>query len=85
MSTSAPNTRIVDQLTGNVSEPPSKFFKALSEADHFIAELDGVHELRTRVAELEGERDNLISDLADLREAHAVTVATLARCRRQGW
>ena len=132
MSTSAPNSRLVDALTGE--KAPDEFFDAL-------AELDELHSLRTRVAELEGalklagqdlahadvlmgrliaerdtlrsdwaraeylragvqnelaavteERDNLASDLVDLREAHAVTIrklaianAGLARIERSGW
>jgi hypothetical protein len=32
----------------------SGFFRALSEADNFVKELDRVHELETRIQELEG-------------------------------
>ena len=100
MSKSAPPARLVDALTGE--KAPDEFFDAL-------AELDELHALRTRVAELEGalklanadaddmaetigelirERDNLASDLADLREAHQVTVERLAMHQRRdgrGW
>ena len=62
-----------------------------SEADDFIAELDGVHELRTRVAELEGqlrtadanaaETDQtiggLLRELSDLRNEHKDAVKHL--------
>ena len=102
MSTNAPRSRMVDALSGE--KAPGAFFKALSEADDFIrqhdglaAELDELHSLRTRVAELEGalklanrevgylirERDMLASDLVDLREAHQVTVTALARYQKR--
>jgi hypothetical protein len=35
-------------------EASSGFFRALSEADNFVKELDRVHELETRIQELEG-------------------------------
>lgn len=63
MSATAPTYRAVCQLTGDVRpDRPSQFFRALSEADNFCAELDRTRELRAentrlraRVAELEAE------------------------------
>lgn len=38
MTTSAPNARIVDALSGEIAALPAGFFRALSEADNFCAE-----------------------------------------------
>jgi chromosome segregation ATPase len=103
MSTSARNVRLINAFTGE--KAPDAFFEALEDSDRRLAaELDELHELRTRVAELEEslkvategqrlsrcqvnaleiERANLLSDLADLREAHQVTVDKLARYQRR--
>lgn len=63
----APRFRSLDQLTGEIAERPDKFRQALSEADDFIKELDGVRELRTRLQEVEAERDDLERELAVCR------------------
>lgn len=65
MTAAAPSFRAVCQLTGDIKPPPerpSKFFRALSEADNFCAELADVKKLRdenatlrARVADLEAE------------------------------
>lgn len=53
--------RRVNAFTGEkapVTDPPSRFMQALSEADNFVQDLDRVHELQTRVEELTAERDS---------------------------
>lgn len=62
---SAPHTRRVNALTGEVAD--SGFFKALSEADEFVREIDTVRELQTRVDELTAERDELKREVARLK------------------
>lgn len=52
-----PEIRIVNALTGEVADRPSRFMQSLSEADNYVRELDTVRELQTRVQELEAERD----------------------------
>lgn len=57
MSKSAPRARLVNALNGE--KAPPAYLKAV---DHLVAELEELHELRTRVAELTAERDLLIAD-----------------------
>lgn len=59
MTTSAPTTRLVNALNGQVAARPDQFRKALSEADAFCREVESAHELRTRIEELECEVDVL--------------------------
>lgn len=80
MTAKAPSFRSIDQLARE--HDPSKFFGALSEADNFVAELDGLRELQCRVEELEAERDDLADQLVGLRDAHDVTVKCLSVARR---
>jgi chromosome segregation ATPase len=79
--TSAPLVRTVDALTGQVA--PTKYFQALSEADDYCKELDGLRELQTRLAEVESENTDLSERLLDLQEAHATTLGLLAQARRE--
>lgn len=77
MSTRAPLARTVDALTG--ARTPEKFFESLSEADNFCAELDGLRETQTRLAELEAEN-------AATREAFAAAVGDYScPCGSEFW
>lgn len=60
---SAPDTRTVCQLTGEVSRP-SALFAALAAAD---AHLDDVEVLRARVVEFKRRADELAVELEELR------------------
>lgn len=51
MTAAAPSFRSVCQLTGDVARP-SAFFRALSEADYFCADLVEVKQLRAENAAL---------------------------------
>lgn len=62
MNTSAPRARLVDALSGE--KAPDRFFKALSEADNFVREIDSLRELQCRIAELEAENRELKQQLA---------------------
>lgn len=70
---SAPHTRRVNALTGEVAD--SGFFKALSEADEFVREIDTVRELQTRVDELTAENRDLRAELAEANR----------KLSRRGW
>lgn len=72
--TAAPPMRLVDALTG--TKAPTALFKALSEADEFVKDLDRVHELETRNDELAEELDHVRGLLAD-------KVAECAQMRRE--
>jgi hypothetical protein len=68
-------------LSGDVV--PTKYFEALSEADEFCKELDEVHGLRTRNAELEAENTELADRLRDVYETHRITLNRLAIANAQ--
>jgi hypothetical protein len=72
----APAARRVDALTGHVAN--EKFFKALSEADAFVREVDTLRELQCRVDELAAENADLAERLRDLDESHRITLSRLA-------
>lgn len=59
--------RRVNALNGNVAPKPSGFFKALSEADAFVAERDTRAELEIRCLELEQENAELKAELRQLK------------------
>lgn len=69
----APIARRVDMLSGEVA--PTKYFQALSEADDFVREMDGLRELQTRVQELEAERDDWQTAAAAMKFTVAVMTA----------
>jgi cell shape-determining protein MreC len=94
--TSAPMTRIVDALTGEIASP---VLGILATADHITDGLAQTHELIAENASLKAERselyrqldsllavaaerDDLAERLADLSEAHQITLAALADARR---
>lgn len=78
---SAPLARRVDMLSGDVA--PTRYFQALSEADNLCRELDTLHELQCRNAELEAENTDLAERLRDLQETHQATLGLLARARAE--
>ena len=81
MTTSAPRVRAVDMLTG--TKAPTKFFRALSEADHFCRELDEVNELRVRVQELEEAERLAKADADDAAETIGLLIAERDRLARE--
>jgi len=60
--------RSIDQFTGTVAARPSKFWQAMSETNNLAAELDELHELRTRNAELEESLKLARADADDAAE-----------------
>lgn len=65
MTAAAPNYRAVCQLTGQTRpEQPSKFFRALSEADNFCNEIADVKRLRDENAALRAQVADLEAELA---------------------
>lgn len=73
---SAPLWNSVDVFKGEVRERPSQFFTAMSEADEHFAELERARELAVRV-------DELLEELAEVKDRNSRLVNTIAAMRTQ--
>lgn len=69
MSRTAPTFRSLNYLTGEITDRPSTFMRALSEADAFCKERATVGELRGHIDALESENRELRARLAAFRGA----------------
>jgi hypothetical protein len=59
VTAAAPTFRSICMLTGDQAAPPSAFFRAMSEADQFCADLAEVNQLRAENAALRDSVDDL--------------------------
>lgn len=86
---SAPLTREVDQFTGTTADDLIAENARLQRDNECLPrQLDALlstdrAEMATRIQELEAERDDLLSDLADLREANTRLLTDLSKASRE--